>query len=290
MLIKGRAALILVLPAAVLFAVFVIYPLVNGIGVSFTDARGVKGGDFIGFDNYVEMFHDPIARTALRNTLVYTVVVVVVQNALALFISFWLNRVPKVRNFVRGGLLLPAMMAFVAVAYLWSFIYSPLGGPLNQVMDALGLHSLEQVWLGDPKTALLSLAVVYIWMFTGYTVTIYLANYMAIDPSVMEAAQLDGASGWRRFWYVDWHLLAPAFTINMTLTVIGSLRVFDLPFIMTSGGPDNATQTVSLAIYNASFTQFRFSYGTTLAVGLLVLTVIVGVTQATVLRRREAIL
>lgn len=286
-MIRGRSAFLLILPAGLLFAVFVIYPLVRGVVLSFTNAIGPAGGDFVGFDNYTKMIQDPTMLRALINTFAYTIGVVVVQNGVALFLAFWMFKLKRVRNFVRASLLLPAMMAFVAVGYLWSFIYSPLGGPLDLVMDALGLHNLEKIWLGDPQTALPSIAFVYIWMFTGYTATIYLANYLSIDPSLLEAAQLDGAHGWKRFRTIDWPLLAPSLTINITLTVIGSLRVFDLPFIMTQGGPNNATQTISLYIYNSSFANFQFAYGTTLAVALLVLTVIVGVTQATLLRRRE---
>jgi raffinose/stachyose/melibiose transport system permease protein len=286
-LIRGRSALFLILPAGILFAVFMLYPLVRGIQLSFTNAIGPAGGTFVGFANYIAMVSDPTVIRALENTLVYTVLVVVVQNAVALLLAYWLFQLKRVRNIVRASLLLPAMMAFVAVGYLWSFIYSPLGGPLDLVMDALGLHSLEKIWLGDPQTALLSIAFVYIWMYTGYATTIYLANYLAISPSLLEAAQLDGARGWTRFRTIDWRLLAPSLTINITLSVIGSLRVFDLPFIMTQGGPDNSTQTLSLDIYNNSFTNFQFAYGTAVAVALLILTVIVGVTQATILRRRE---
>lgn len=284
---RGRSAALFIAPAGLLFAVFVIYPLIRGVELSFTNAIGPSGGDFVGFANYIQMFQDPTVIRAFINTIIYTVVVVIVQNTVAIFIAYWLFKLKRVRSVVRAGLLLPAMMAFVAVGYLWSFIYSPLGGPLNQVMDALGLHSLERVWLGDPQTALMAIAFVYIWMYTGYAATIYLANYLAIDPSLLEAADLDGARGWKRFRYVDWRLLAPSLTINVTLSVIGSLRVFDLPFIMTQGGPNNATETLSLAIYSASFSNFQFAYGTALAVALLLLTVIVGVTQATLLRRRE---
>ena len=287
MLMRGRSAALFIAPAGLLFAVFVIYPLIRGVELSFTNAIGPSGGDFVGFANYIQMFQDPTVIRAFINTIIYTVVVVIVQNTVAIFIAYWLFKLKRVRSVVRAGLLLPAMMAFVAVGYLWSFIYSPLGGPLNQVMDALGLHSLERVWLGDPQTALMAIAFVYIWMYTGYAATIYLANYLAIDPSLLEAADLDGARGWKRFRYVDWRLLAPSLTINVTLSVIGSLRVFDLPFIMTQGGPNNATETLSLAIYSASFSNFQFAYGTALAVALLLLTVIVGVTQATLLRRRE---
>ena len=284
---RGRSAALLILPAGVLFFAFVIYPLFRGVQLSFTDAIGPVGGKFIGFDNYVKVMSDPTALKALLNTLQYTVVVVVVQNAIALFVAFWLFKLERVRSFVRAGLLLPAMMAFVAVGYLWSFIYSPLGGPLIQVMNALGLQRFEKIWLGDPDTALWAIAFVYIWMYTGYSATIFLANYLAISPSLLEAAKLDGARGWKRFRYIDWPLLAPSLTINVTLSVIGSLRVFDLPFIMTNGAPNDATQTLSLVIYNNSFASYQFAYGTTLAVALLLLTVIVGVTQATLLRRRE---
>jgi ABC-type sugar transport systems, permease components len=287
MLMRNRSAALLILPAAALVAIFVIYPLVRGVELSFTNAIGPSGGDFVGFANYARAFSDPTVQRALSNTIVYTIVVVVVQNALALFIAFWMFKIERVRNVVRAGLLLPAMMAFVAVGYLWSYIYSPLGGPLDVVMDTLGLHGLEKVWLGDPSTALMSIAAIYIWMYTGYTATIYLANYLAMSPSLLEAASLDGARGWKRFAHVDWPLLAPSFTINITLSVIGSLRVFDLPFIMTNGAPEDSTQTLSLVIYNNSFANYQFAYGTTLAVGLLLLTVIVGVTQATLLRRRE---
>lgn len=284
---RWRSAALLILPAGALFVGFVIYPLFRGIELSFTNARGPGGGVFVGFDNYIKIFHDPTALRALFNTLIYTVVVVVVQNSVALFVAFWLFKLKQIRNIVRAGLLLPAMMAFVAVGYLWSFIYSPLGGPLNQVMDALGLHRFEKIWLGDPSAALMSIAFVYIWMYTGYSATIFLANYLAIPPSLLEAAQLDGARGWKRFRNIDWPLLAPSLTINVALSVIGSLRVFDLPFIMTNGGPSDATQTLSLVIYNNSFASFQFAYGTTLAVALLLLTVVVGVTLATLLRRRE---
>ena len=284
---RRRSAALLILPAGVLFFAFVIYPLFRGVQLSFTDAIGPVGGKFIGFDNYVKIMNDPTALKALVNTLQYTVVVVVVQNAIALFVAFWLFKLERVRNFVRAGLLLPAMMAFVAVGYLWSFIYSPLGGPLVQVMNALGLQRFEKIWLGDPDTALWAIAFVYIWMYTGYSATIFLANYLAISPSLLEAAKLDGARGWKRFRHIDWPLLAPSLTINVTLSVIGSLRVFDLPFIMTNGAPNDATQTLSLVIYNSSFASYQFAYGTSLAVALLLLTVIVGVTQATLLRRRE---
>ena len=285
-----KSVVALVLPAVLLYVFFVIYPLLEGLRSSFTDAKGLSGGQFVGLANYRRMFGDPTVRAAFENTIVYTVVVVVLQNVMALLAAYLLYRAPRLRNFARASLLLPSMMALVAVSYLWSFIYSPLGGPLNVAMDALGLHSLEKVWLGDPHTALMAIAVAYIWMYTGYSAAIYLSNFLAIPHSVMEAAALDGATGWSRFRYIDWPLLAPSLTVNVTLATVGSLRVFDLPFIMTKGGPGNATQTLSLAIYQSSFQGFDFAYGTAISATLLLLTVIVGVTQSALLRRREVAL
>jgi raffinose/stachyose/melibiose transport system permease protein len=284
-----RSAALLMLPATAVYALFVIYPTIRAVLLSLTDAHGVIGGSFIGVANYREAFQDPQVLAALKNTLVYTIAVVVVQNALGLAIAYWLYNSPAIRTISRTALLMPAMMALVAVSYLWSFIYSPVGGPLNAVMDAVGLHRLEVSWLGDTHTALMAIAVSYIWMYLGYTATIYLSNYLSIPATLMEAAALDGAGGWTRFRTVDWPLLAPSLTVNVTLSTIGSLRVFDLPFIMTDGGPANATQTLSYVIFEDSFKDFHFAYGTAVAVLLLIITVVVGVLLTTVLRRREVV-
>lgn len=287
MRLTTRSAALLMLPATALYALFVLYPTVKAILLSLTDAHGVLGGSFIGFANYSQAFHDPQVLAALKNTLVYTVVVVVVQNALGLAVAYWLYNSPAIRTIARTGLLVPAMMALVAVSYLWSFIYSPIGGPLDSVMNALGLHKLEMSWLGDTHSALMAIAVSYMWMYLGYTATIYLSNYLSIPADLLEAAALDGARGWTRFRKIDWPLLAPSLTVNLTLSTIGSLRVFDLPFIMTDGGPANSTQTLSYVIFQDSFKDFHFAYGTAVAVLLLIITIVVGVTLTTILRRRE---
>jgi raffinose/stachyose/melibiose transport system permease protein len=287
MRLNTRSAVLLMLPATVLYALLVIYPTVEAVRMSLTNAQGLRGGSFIGLANYRTLLHDPQVTAALKNTLIYTVVVVVVQNALGLAVAAWLFYHPKLRTLARSGMLLPAMMSLVAVAYLWEFIYSPIGGPLNTVLGGLGLGSLEQSWLGNPATALMAIAGSYIWMYLGYTATIFLANYLAIPNTIMEAAAIDGATGLRRFRYIDWRLLAPSLTVNVTLSTIGSLRVFDLPFIMTNGGPGNSTQTLSFVIYSDGFQNFQFAYATSIAVVLLVITIVASVLVTTFLRRRE---
>jgi raffinose/stachyose/melibiose transport system permease protein len=287
MKMNGRTAALLVSPAIGIYALFLLYPAVRGLLMSFTDAQGVTGGHFIGLGNYRRLFSDETVRAALRNSVVFTIFVVVVQNGLALGLAHWLHAVPAVRRFARPALLLPAMMSTVVVGYMWSYIYSPLGGPLNAVMDGLGLHRLETVWLGDTRTALLAVAVANIWMYLGYSTTIFLSNYLAIPQEIFDAANVDGARGWRRFRRVDWHLLAPALTVNLTLSVIGTLRVFEFPLVMTNGGPANATRTLNMVIYQASFNQFDFGYGTALAAVLLMITLVSAFPMVVLLRRRE---
>lgn len=283
----AKTAFLFVLPALSLYVAFVVYPALRGVALSLTDAQGVVGGGFVGLQNYQEAIGDPAVLAALRNTLVFTVFVVVVQNALGLGLAYWMQRQPRVRAIARAGTLLPAMMALVTVGYVWSFIYSPLDGPLNSLLGILGLSGFQHVWLGDSSTALIALAVTIVWMYCGYTATIYLSGYLSIPASIFEAAQMDGASGWARFRRIDWPLLAPALTVNLTLTVIGSLRVFDPVLVMTQGGPGNATQSLSYLVYKNSFQNLRFGYASTIAVLLLALTVLVAFVQTSILRRRE---
>lgn len=280
----------MVAPALACYALFVVYPVLRGLLTSFTDSLGFGAARWVGLDNYRRLMADGDARAALMNTLAYTVVVVVVQNVLAIFFASVLYSRPRVRNFARVGLLLPSMLSVVVVGYVWSFIYSPLGGPLNTILEGVGLGSLQHVWLGDPATALMAIAAVNIWMFTGYSTVIYLSNFLAIPEETFEAAAVDGAHGWRRFRLIDIHLLAPSITINVALSTIGSLKVFDLPFVMTEGGPANATETFTLIIFENAFGRYEFGYATAIAVVLLALTIVVSAVQVSVLRRREALL
>ncbi|AXX30838.1 sugar ABC transporter permease [Actinosynnema pretiosum subsp. pretiosum] len=286
-MLRTRTALALVAPAVLLYAALLLYPAVRGVALSFTDARGVVGGRVVGLDNYRALLADPAVGAALRNTLLFTLVVVVAQNGVALLLAHWLHRVPSVRSLTRVALLVPSTTAVVVVGYVWAQVYSPVGGPLDALLGALGLDELRRVWLGDPATALPAIAVATVWMYLGHATVIFLAGYLAVPTPVFEAAELDGARGWRRFWHVDWPLLAPALTINVTLSVIGSLRVFDLPFVMTGGGPGDATRTLSLLVYESSFRDYRFGYGTAVATALLGVTVVASLVITLVLRRRE---
>jgi ABC-type sugar transport system permease subunit len=284
---SNKSAVLFMLPAALLFGAFAIYPTISGLAMSFTNAQGVAGGQFVGAANYQRLMHDLNFTDALRNTLLFALLIVVVQNSLGIAVAAWMRNHPALRNMARAGLLLPCMMAFIIVGYVWSFIYSPLGGPLNSLLKFVHLGSLEQIWLGDSRTALAAITVSSVWMYLGYTATIYLSGFMAIPADVIEAATIDGATGWKRFRYIDWPLLAPALTVSITLSTIGSLKIFELPLVMTGGGPAGATETLSSFVYRISFSTFDFGYGTSIASVLLVVTVLLAIVVTTFLRRRE---
>ena len=175
----------------------------------------------------------------------------------------------------------------VMAAFIWSAFYAP-NGAINSMLRGVGLDALTRVWLGDPTTALWSIAIVNIWMFAGFSAAIFYAGYMNMPSELLDAAVVDGAGGWRRFYWIEWPLLAPSLTVNVTLSLIGSLKVFEYPLVMTNGGPAESTTTLTILVYEKIFGgQGLFSYGVTIAVLLLVVVIAMSVVVNGVLRRRE---
>ena len=275
------------LPALLVLGVFFVYPIGLSLRLSFTDFTGVGIPKDVGWKNYERIFTRSRYVEALGVTLLFTFVVVTVQTALGLFFAALLYRLPAVRNVCRAALFLPAMMSFVIVGYVWQFIYSPFDGGLNSLLAAIGLGALQHNWIGDPDTALYALALAHVWMFIGYTTAIFLAGYAAIPSELDEAARLEGTSGWQRFRHIEVPLLAPSFTINVVLSTIGTLKTFELPFIMTRGGPDGATRTLSLHIIDSLFGRYKFGFASALSIVMLILVVAVALLQNRVLRARE---
>jgi len=290
MKMRWPIALSFMLPALALYGLFVLLPAARGLYYSLTDFSGAGAARFVGLANYSRILADPNALVSIRNTLLYAGVVTVLQTVLGLLLALWMGNAASVRNFSRVALFAPSMLSGVVISFIWTYVYSPLGGLLNTALEALGLGNLKAVWLGDPATALLSVAAVQVWTFTGQTAAIYLANYLNISQEVRESATLDGAGFWQRFAYVEWPLLAPATTVSVTLTLIGALRVFDLPFLLTRGGPGNASEVLGISIFRAAFSEQRFGYGAALAAVLTVFVVFVSVGLTRILRSREAAL
>lgn len=274
-------------PAAALYIFSVVVPNVEGSTLAFTNWNGTSiTREYVGFDQFAAILSDPYALAAVRNTLLVCIAVTLVQNILGLLIALGLNSQIKSRNVLRVAIFTPVVITSIAVGFLWKNLLQPQGG-VNQLLAAAGLGHLRQNWLGDPNLAIWSIVLVVIWQFVGYSMVIFLAGLQGVPTEVLEAAAIDGAGPVRRFWYVVRPVLAPAITINLMLSVIGGLKLFDQVMAMTVGGPGGASNTISTLIYQNAFQLGKFGYGAALAVVLTIFVAIISAIQYRLLRGRE---
>ncbi|MDJ1114471.1 carbohydrate ABC transporter permease [Microbacterium dauci] len=264
-------SLAFIVPAMAIYAIAVIYPTLAGGLYAFTDWRGGADAEFTGFANFAQLLADPRSSSALVNTLVIAAVCTVAQTVIGLALALALHSRLRSRNALRTLFFAPALLPAIIVGFLWQFLLTP-NGPLNSILEGVGLGMLTQNWLGDTDTALGAVIIVILWQNVGITMVIYLAGLEGIPAEVHEAAQIDGAGVARRVISVTVPLLGTATTISVALTLISSLKIFDQVFAMTYGGPGFATETLTTIMYKEAFVSGRFGYGAAIA---LVLTMIV---------------
>ena len=275
------------LPAMVLFAFVVLLPSARGVYYAFTDWDGLDPNySFIGLDNFAAVFRDPDAVQAIWHTLLIAVAITIIQNGLGLLLALGVNSAIKSRNVLRVFLFAPAVVTPIVTAYLWRNLLGP-DGAVNSLLGALGLDAWKQDWLGNPDVALWSIVGVIVWQFAGYSMVIFLAGLQSVPKEIYEAADIDGAGPVRRFWSVVRPLLAPAFTINLMLSIIGGIKLFDQVYALTGGGPGHATDTLSTLIYKDAFTLGEFGYSIALAVVLTIIVAVASTSQYFVLARNE---
>jgi raffinose/stachyose/melibiose transport system permease protein len=276
-------------PALVIYALVTLYPSTVGAGSAFTDWSGVgEQRSFVGLANFKQLVHDDQALGALRNTLLLTIAIVVVQNGIGLLLALGVHTTIKSRMVLRVIFFAPVVVSPVMVAFLWKYVYNPApDAGLNGLLGALGLDSLQQDWLGNPSLALWSVAAMVVWQNAGYSMVIFLAGLEGVPADLNEAATIDGAGRFSRFRYVTWPLLAPATTINLMLSTIGGLKLFDQIFAATNGGPGYATETLSTVLYKQAFVFGRFGYSTAVALVLALFVAAVSLVQIRYLRARE---
>ncbi|GAA1944768.1 sugar ABC transporter permease [Microbacterium deminutum] len=282
----GRSLWWFAIPAALIYIYVILVPSARGVYYSFTNwAFLVKDPKWIGFENYVTNFQGDAGPVALR-TLGIAIAVVTIQNTLGLGLALLLNGRIRGRNVLRTIIFAPLVVSSLVVGYLFKYIFGPpdIGG-VNTALHALGLSQID--FLGNPTWAIWIIIMTVVWQFTGSSMVIYLAGLQAVPVELDEAAALDGAGYWQRFWYVTRPLLAPAITINLMLGLIGGLKLFDQIFAITGGGPGGQTQTISTQLY---FLFSNFGYYGRAAALAVVLAIGVGVLsfiQFSVLRRQE---
>ena len=275
------------LPAMHHNAIVVLVPSVRGVYYAFTDWDGLDPAyAFVGLDNFGAMFRDPDAIQAIWHTLLIAVAITVIQNGFGLLLALGVNSAIKSRNVLRVFLFAPAVVTPIVTAYLWRNLLGP-DGAVNSLLGAVGLTSWQQDWLGNPSLALWSIVGVIVWQFGGYSMVIFLAGLQSVPKEIYEAADIDGAGPVRRFWSVVRPLLAPAFTINLMLSIIGGIKLFDQVYALTGGGPGHATDTLSTLIYKDAFTLGEFGYSIALAVVLTIIVAVASTSQYFVLARNE---
>ena len=239
----------------------------------------------MGFKNYSVAFMDKTFWMALKNTLYYAVSVTLIQNMLGLLLALGLNKKMKSANFLRTLLFTPAIISTVVISYVFTYIYDT-NGLVNIILRFFQLDHLTRTWLGEPKLALVCVAISNIWRFLGYSAVIFIANMQSISTDVIEASNIDGANGFQKFRYITFPLLAPSMTINLTLSFIGCLKVFDTVYTMTGGGPGNYSEVMGTYILKLQG-QTLNGYACALAVILTVIILGLNLITFPYLKRRE---
>ncbi len=279
---------IFLLPALVLFTLFTIYPVLRGVYYSLTNWDGItQTPNFVGLQNFQALLHDDHFLQSIRVTLIYAICVTLLQNIIALLLALSLQRFLRFSGALRVLFLLPTLLSGLAIGYIWSYLYAPGFGFIDTFLATIGLGSLGQDWLGNFYLALPSVIATGIWRGVGGTIIIYMAGLQIIPQELHEAVTIDGANNSQRFRYLIFPLLAPAVTINFVLIMISSLSVFDTIFAMTNGGPFGATRSVTIEIYNQTFSYSEFGYGTALSLVVFFVVLALSVVSLYFLRKRE---
>ncbi|ADK79205.1 carbohydrate ABC transporter permease [Sediminispirochaeta smaragdinae] len=275
-----------ILPAFSLFFLFFLIPVFNGVRYSFFEWNGISATKtFVGLENFRNILNDKIFFEAFKNTLKFTVVHVLTVNLLALFLAVLLTKPSVVgRNFFRGIFFLPNVLSLIVVGQIWKFF---LGQASFELGKKIGVAVFQIGWLSDPQVALYSTIIASVWQATGWYMLIYIAGITAIPRELYEAATIDGGRQVFVFRHITLPLLIPSLTICIFLSTINSLRVFDIVYAMTGGGPGHATETALLNIYNTTFNSFKYGYGTAKAIVLLIVIIVVSFTQIILLKRKE---
>lgn len=270
------------LPSLVFFLGFVVIPMVMCIITSFTDAtmNSNQPDVFIGLANYKELWQDPIFLKALRNTIIIVVVSVPVTCIFSLWVaSAIFNMSEGPLSFFRVVFYLPVVTGSVAVTVVWKWMYSNYTGIINYVLKSGGLITKNINWLGDPKYALACIIIILLTTSVGQPIVLYVSALGNVDNSLVEAAEVDGATNTQVFWKIKWAQIMPTTLYILVITTINSFQCFALIQLLTSGGPNHATDTIMYYIYYTAFTRFRFGYGNAMGVVLAIFIAILSAVQ-----------
>lgn len=268
-----------ILPAFVLFAVFIFIPLVYGIVMSFTDYGGFNiTPNFVGLDNYARLLQDDYFRVSLKNNFIYTLLFVPLTMLLALLSAIALNSILHLRKYLRMAFYFPQITSMVSVAIVWGLLFNPMSGPINHMLEAIGISNPPE-WLMSSQWALLAVVIVAVWKSFGYYMIILLAGIQGIPEHLYESARLDGAGKLQQFFYITLPSLSPTLFMVLILTIINSFQVFDLVSVMTDGGPGRSTNVLVFRIYQEAFINYKMGYAAAMSTVLFLIIMVISLIQ-----------
>ena len=285
---KELPYLLFILPAFIVYTILTVIPLVQTLGLSFTnwDGYSMSHLSFTGLKNFRLVFADRSMKTALLNTCFYSIVFPLVTTVFAIPLSLVLNSGMKTKNLQRAVFFFPSVPSAIILGYLWAYILSPTGnGLLNKLLGLFGIHPV--MWLAVPKWAMFSVLLVNLWSVVGWYACIYLAQLQSIPTEYYEAANVDGATAWQKFRYITFPMLASAMTVSVMLLLLNSMKLYDLPFALTSGGPGTSTTLVSQIIIKTGFVEKSYGKATAMSAIFFVFIAVISVIQLKLMKKRE---
>jgi multiple sugar transport system permease protein len=282
-------ALVLLLPTVVLLALFIAYPFAKGVELSVTDARVGVPGSFVGLHNFAVLANDTIFQAAVWNTFVYTGVTTVFKLALGLWLALLLNRHFKGKALTRAFVLLPFIIPTVLSTFAWKWMFDPTFSVINWTLYRVGLIHGRINWLSDPDLAMISVIIVNIWRGVPFYAISLLAGLQTINPELQEAAAIDGARPWQRFWHVTWPLLLPVTMVVVLFSVIQTFADFQLVYVLTGGGPANATHLFATYAYQIGVGTGLLSQGAAISLAMFPVLLVVVIVQLLYIRRVETL-
>ena len=286
---KKRVSNILyIMPMLILFAAFIVYPIVYNIRISFFDWNGIsKDMTAVGFKNYSELSHDPIVAHILKNFLVFSLTTIIIQAMLGMFFASLMRGGLKLSGLYRTLIYLPIVATPTIVGSVFSKILETNKGYLNVFLRSVHLDSLAQPWLAQPGTAVMWIIIVNIWQWTGYSMLVYYTGMLNIPSEVYEAADIDGASRLQRFFRVTFPMLRSTHFTVFIMGTIGSLKTFDIPYVLTAGGPNHATEFFSTYINRLSFSEFNQGKASAVVVVMLLIAMAITAVQLRIYYMQE---
>ena len=285
----GIAPYLFLLPFFLIYLVFLIYPVLAAFRLSFYESSGFGGDTFAGLANYTRLVQDTRYLEALKNTTLYALASVFILSPLALLVAVAIRSfiVPTAafKSFYRIIFFLPFITSFVVIALMFNLVFNNEYGLLNNALTAIGLPSLD--WLRDERVALLAIIIVAIWTYIGINALYFLAGLQNIPEEVLEAAAVDGATRLQTFWRVTLPLLRPVILFVVVQATIFSYQIFEIPFLLTQGGPSDATLTLAIYLYEVGFREFDRGYAAAIGYSMAVIAVVLATVQILVARRSE---